>query len=137
GGVAGGLRGRLGGGVRVRAIAATLGALGLYRGVMLLWTGGKWTEGLPDSLKSLAEPAFIGVSPLGWLVLALLLAGGWLLARTDLGRGFFAVGDKLAAARPPGGAGNRTRDLAFSLHWMLAGRARVGFAPQIGFLANY
>ncbi|MFX9208742.1 hypothetical protein ABTN67_20500, partial [Acinetobacter baumannii] len=41
----------------------------------LLWTGGKWIEGLPDSLKSLSEPAFIGVSPLGWLVLALLLAG--------------------------------------------------------------
>ncbi len=67
-------------GLRIPAIVATLGTLGLYRGVMLLWTGGKWIEGLPDSLKSLSEPAFIGVSPLGWLVLALLLAGGWLLS---------------------------------------------------------
>jgi ribose/xylose/arabinose/galactoside ABC-type transport system permease subunit len=34
----------------------------------------------------------IGVSPLGWLVLALLLAGGWLLSRTAFGRDFYAVG---------------------------------------------
>ncbi len=54
-------------GLRIPAIVATLGTLGLYRGMMLLWTGGKWIEGLPDSLKSLSEPFFIGVSPLaGW-----------------------------------------------------------------------
>ncbi|MDR8258263.1 autoinducer 2 ABC transporter permease LsrC, partial [Acinetobacter baumannii] len=82
-------------GLRIPAIVATLGTLGLYRGVMLLWTGGKWIEGLPDSLKSLSEPAFIGVSPLGWLVLALLLAGGWLLSRTAFGRDFYAAGDNL------------------------------------------
>ena len=72
GALAGAFNGLLVVGLRIPAIVATLGTLGLYRGVMLLWTGGKWIEGLPDSLKSLSEPAFIGVSPLGWLVLALL-----------------------------------------------------------------
>ncbi len=75
GALAGAFNGLLVVGLRIPAIVATLGTLGLYRGIMLLWTGGKWIEGLPDSLKSLSEPAFIGVSPLGWLVLALLLAG--------------------------------------------------------------
>ena len=92
---------------------------------MLLWTGGKWIEGLPDSLKSLSEPAFIGVSPLGWLVLALLLAGGWLLSRTASGRDFYAVGDNLAAARQLGVAVNRTRMLAFTLNGMLAACAGI------------
>jgi AI-2 transport system permease protein len=32
---------------------------------MLLWTGGKWIEGLPSSLKSLSEPVVIGISPMG------------------------------------------------------------------------
>ena len=68
GALAGAFNGLLVVGLRIPAIVATLGTLGLYRGVMLLWTGGKWIEGLPDSLKSLSEPAFIGVSPLGWLV---------------------------------------------------------------------
>ena len=136
GALAGAFNGLLVVGLRIPAIVATLGTLGLYRGVMLLWTGGKWIEGLPDSLKSLSEPAFIGVSPLGWLVLALLLAGGWLLSRTDFGRDFYAVGDNLAAARQLGVAVNRTRMLAFTLNGMLAACAGIVFAAQSGFVPN-
>ncbi|HBV6412220.1 TPA: autoinducer 2 ABC transporter permease LsrC [Klebsiella variicola] len=136
GALAGAFNGLLVVGLRIPAIVATLGTLGLYRGVMLLWTGGKWIEGLPDSLKSLSEPAFIGVSPLGWLVLALLLAGGWLLSRTAFGRDFYAVGDNLAAARQLGVAVNRTRMLAFTLNGMLAACTGIVFAAQIGFVPN-
>ncbi len=136
GALAGAFNGLLVVGLRIPAIVATLGTLGLYRGVMLLWTGGKWIEGLPDSLKSLSEPAFIGVSPLGWLVLALLLAGGWLLSRTAFCRDFYAVGDNLAAARQLGVAVNRTRMLAFTLNGMLAACAGIVFAAQIGFVPN-
>ncbi|EQA6539668.1 autoinducer 2 ABC transporter permease LsrC [Klebsiella pneumoniae] len=136
GALAGAFNGLLVVGLRIPAIVATLGTLGLYRGVMLLWTGGKWIEGLPDSLKSLSEPAFIGESPLGWLVLALLLAGGWLLSRTAFGRDFYAVGDNLAAARQLGVAVNRTRMLAFTLNGMLAACAGIVFAAQIGFVPN-
>lgn len=136
GALAGAFNGLLVVGLRIPAIVATLGTLGLYRGVMLLWTGGKWIEGLPDSLKSLSEPAFIGVSPLGWLVLALLLAGGWLLSRTAFGRDFYAACDNLAAARQLGVAVNRTRMLAFTLNGMLAACAGIVFAAQIGFVPN-
>ena len=136
GALAGAFNGLLVVGLRIPAIVATLGTQGLYRGVMMLWTGGKWIEGLPDSLKSLSEPAFIGVSPLGWLVLALLLAGGWLLSRTAFGRDFYAVGDNLAAARQLGVAVNRTRMLAFTLNGMLAACAGIVFAAQIGFVPN-
>ena len=136
GALAGAFNGLLVVGLRIPAIVATLGTLGLYRGVMLLWTGGKWIEGLPNSLKALSEPAFIGISPLGWLVLALLLAGGWLLSRTAFGRDFYAVGDNLAAARQLGVAVNRTRMLAFTLNGMLAACAGIVFAAQIGFVPN-
>ncbi len=44
--------------LKIPAIVATLGTLGLYRGVMLLWTGGKWIEGLPAQLKQLSAPVF-------------------------------------------------------------------------------
>lgn len=136
GALAGAFNGLLVVGLRIPAIVATLGTLGLYRGVMLLWTGGKWIEGLPNSLKALSEPAFIGISPLGWLVLALLLAGGWILSRTAFGRDFYAVGDNLAAARQLGVAVNRTRMLAFTLNGMLAACAGIVFASQIGFVPN-
>ncbi|RXI16549.1 autoinducer 2 ABC transporter permease LsrC [Klebsiella michiganensis] len=136
GALAGAFNGLLVVGLRIPAIVATLGTLGLYRGVMLLWSGGKWIEGLPNSLKALSEPAFIGISPLGWLVLALLLVGGGILSRTAFGRDFYAVGDNLAAARQLGVAVNRTRMLAFTLNGMLAACAGIVFAPQIGFVPN-
>lgn len=136
GALAGAFNGLLVVGLRIPAIVATLGTLGLYRGVMLLWTGGKWIEGLPNSLKALSEPAFIGISPLGWLVLALLLAGGGILSRTAFGRNFYAVGDNLAAALQLGVAVNRTRMLAFTLNGMLAACAGIVFAAQIGFVPN-
>ncbi|WP_209743846.1 autoinducer 2 ABC transporter permease LsrC [Klebsiella michiganensis] len=134
GALAGAFNGLLVVGLRIPAIVATLGTLGLYRGVMLLWTGGKWIEGLPNSLKALSEPAFIGISPLGWL--ALLLVGGGILSRTAFGRDFYAVGDNLAAARQLGVAVNRTRMLAFTLNGMLAACAGIVFAAQIGFVPN-
>ncbi|QLS18240.1 autoinducer 2 ABC transporter permease LsrC [Klebsiella michiganensis] len=136
GALAGAFNGLLVVGLRIPAIVATLGTLGLYRGVMLLWTGGKWIEGLPNSLKALSEPAFNGISPLGWLVLALLLVGGGILSRTAFGRDFYAVGDNLAAARQLGVAVNRTRMLAFTLNGMLAACAGIVFAAQIGFVPN-
>ena len=136
GALAGAFNGLLVVGLRIPAIVATLGTLGLYRGVMLLWTGGKWIEGLPDSLKSLSEPAFLGVSPLGWLVPALLLAGLPPRWRAAFDRDFYAVGDNLAAARQLGVAVNRTRMLAFTLNGMLAACAGIVFAAQIGFVPN-
>lgn len=136
GALAGAFNGLLVVGLRIPAIVATLGTLGLYRGAMLLWTGGKWIEGLPASLKSLSEPLAVGVSPLGVLVLLLLLAGAWMLSRTAFGRDFYAVGDNLAAARQLGVAVNRTRMIAFTLNGVLAACAGGVFAAQIGFVPN-
>jgi AI-2 transport system permease protein len=122
--------------LRIPAIVATLGTLGLYRGGMLLWTGGKWIEGLPASLKSLSEPLAFGVSPLGLVVLGLVTVAAWMLARTAFGRDFYAVGDNLAAARQLGVAVNRTRLLAFTFNGVLAAVAGIIFASQIGFVPN-
>ncbi|WPU22530.1 autoinducer 2 ABC transporter permease LsrC [Cedecea neteri] len=122
--------------LRIPAIVATLGTLGLYRGGMLLWTGGKWIEGLPATLKSLSEPIVLGVSFFGLLVIALLAFGSWGLAKTAFGRDFYAVGDNLAAARQLGVSVNRTRLLAFTFNGVLAALAGVLFASQIGFVPN-
>ncbi|KTI23456.1 autoinducer 2 ABC transporter permease LsrC [Enterobacter roggenkampii] len=136
GALAGAFNGFLVVGLRIPAIVATLGTLGLYRGAMLLWTGGKWIEGLPPGLKSLSEPAAIGVSPLGMVVLIIVVTGAWTLSRTAFGRDFYAVGDNLAAARQLGVAVNRTRMIAFTLNGMLAACAGIVFAAQIGFVPN-
>ncbi|WP_312077992.1 autoinducer 2 ABC transporter permease LsrC [Leclercia sp.] len=136
GALAGAFNGLLVVGLRIPAIVATLGTLGLWRGVMLLWTGGKWIEGLPVSLKALSEPVALGISPLGMVVLAIASLGAWILSRTAFGRDFYAVGDNLAAACQLGVAVNRTRMAAFTLNGVLAACAGIVFAAQIGFVPN-
>ncbi|MBF7993367.1 MULTISPECIES: autoinducer 2 ABC transporter permease LsrC [Rahnella] len=122
--------------LRIPAIVATLGTLGLYRGLMLLMTGGKWIEGLPAGLKSLSAPVFLNVSALGWLVIVLLVAMFWVLSRTAFGRSFYAVGDNLQGARQLGVAVNRVRILAFGINGVMAAIAGIVFASQIGFVPN-
>lgn len=62
---------------------------------MLLWTGGKWIEGLPAELKQLSAPLLLGVSAIGWLTIILVAFMAWLLAKTAFGRSFNATGDNL------------------------------------------
>lgn len=106
--------------LKIPAIVATLGTLGLYRGVMLLWTGGKWIEGLPAQLKQLSAPVFLGISAIGWLTLLLMLLMAWLLAKTAFGRCFYATGDNLQGARQLGVRTEAIRILAFSLNGCMA-----------------
>ncbi len=122
--------------LRIPAIVATLGTLGLYRGLMLLLTGGKWIEGLPSGLKALSSPLWLGISPIGWLIMLLLGGLFWLCGRTSFGRSFYAVGDNLQGARQLGVPINTIRITAFMVNGMMAALAGIVFASQIGFVPN-
>lgn len=122
--------------LKIPAIVATLGTLGLYRGIMLLWTGGKWIEGLPAGLKQLSAPVFLGISAIGWFTLVLALLMAWLLAKTAFGRNFYATGDNLQGARQLGVRTEMVRIMAFSLNGGMAALAGIVFASQIGFIPN-
>lgn len=111
--------------LKIPAIVATLGTLGLYRGIMLLWTGGKWIEGLPAELKQLSAPLLFGVSAIGWLTIILVAFMAWLLAKTAFGRSFYATGDNLQGARQLGVRTEAIRIVAFSLNGCMAALAEL------------
>ncbi|XNM80826.1 autoinducer 2 ABC transporter permease LsrC [Escherichia coli] len=123
--------------LKIPAIVATLGTLGLYRGIMLLWTGGKWIEGLPAELKELSAPLLFGVSAIGWLTIILVAFMAWLLAKTAFGRSFYATGDNLPGRSSTGcsyGSHSHCGILIFErLH---GGTGGIVFASQIGFIPN-
>ncbi|AOM42006.1 autoinducer 2 ABC transporter permease LsrC [Xenorhabdus hominickii] len=122
--------------LKIPAIVATLGTLGLYRGLMLLLTGGKWIEGLPTDVKDLARPVLFGISPIGWLLMFLILALTWVLKKTDFGRGFYATGDNQQGARQLGAPVNGICITAFSMNGVMASLAGIVFVAQIGFIPN-
>ncbi len=102
--------------LRIPAIVATLGTLGLYKGIMLLITGGKWIEGLPQNLKLLSEPFFLNISPIGWILVGLIL---------NL-QGALQLGVKV----------NKVRITAFAINGFMAAIAGIIFTSQIGFVPN-
>lgn len=103
---------------------------------MLLWTGGKWIEGLPAELKQLSAPLLLGVSAIGWLTIILVAFMARLLAKTAFGRSFNATGDNLQGARQLGVRTEAIRIVAFSLNGCMAALAGIVFASQIGFIPN-
>lgn len=122
--------------LRIPAIVATLGTLGLYKGIMLLITGGKWIEGLPQQLKTLSEPIFLSVSPIGWLLVLLILVTYFFLTKMPAGRNFYAVGDNLQGALQLGVRIDQVRIVAFAVNGITAALAGIVFASQIGFVPN-
>jgi ribose transport system permease protein len=89
--------------LRIPPFIATLGAMGVYRGVALLAADGKAVVGLPQSFGYLAEGNLFGVVPVPLLIVVVVaLATHFLLAATRTGRYCYAVGSNVEAARYAG-----------------------------------
>ncbi|MBD3802547.1 MAG: autoinducer 2 ABC transporter permease LsrC [Thioclava sp.] len=132
---AGALNGGLVALLGVPSIVATLGTLGLFRGVMLIATGGEWIEELPQGVKDLSDKGFLGLSVVGIVAIA-LIAAVWLVLRTRRGRWIFAVGDNREAARHLGLPVRWIEFLAFVWAGAMYAIAGIVFAAQIGFVPN-
>lgn len=102
---------------------------------MLLWTGGKWIEGLPAELKELSAPLLFGVSAIGWLTI-ILVAFMAAAGKDGVWTQFYATGDNLQGARQLGVRTEAIRIVAFSLNGCMAALAGIVFASQIGFIPN-
>lgn len=120
----------------IPSIVATLGTLGLYRGVMLVMTGGRWIEDLPQGLKALAANLGFGFSSLTVVVLALVVLTWIGLRKTRFGRFFYAVGDNKSAAHHLGVPVHRVQFTAFVATGICSALAGLVFAAQIGFIPN-
>lgn len=136
GAVAGAFNGLMVAYLGIPSIVATLGTLGLYRGIMLVLTGGRWIEDLPQGLKALAANLGFGVSILTIVVMALVALAWIVLRKTRFGRNFYAVGDNRAAAYHLGVPVKLVQFSAFVTTGVCAALAGLLFAAQIGFIPN-
>jgi len=89
--------------LRIPAFIVTLGAMGVYRGVALLVTGGKAVVDLPLRFGHLAQANLFGVLPLPLLIVVLVAAiAHFILNSTRPGRYCYAIGSNVEAARYAG-----------------------------------
>lgn len=127
---------------------ATLGTLSVFTALALLYSGGTTIRGRAMSplLTWTGEPIKIGGFVFTWgvfIMIALYLLFGYLLARTAWGRHVYAVGDDAEAARLAGISVNRVllsvyvaAGLVFAITaWILIGRIDAA-SPNAGTDAN-
>ena len=110
--------------LRISPFIATLGAMGIYRGVALLLPDGKAVVGLPTSFGYLAEGNLFGIIPLPLLIVIIVaFATHFLLSRTRLGRYCYAIGSNVEAARYAGVRVSRCQILFYLMLGALTGLA--------------
>ncbi|MBD5797019.1 sugar ABC transporter permease [Bacillus pseudomycoides] len=121
---------------RVPAIIMTLGMLGIIRGAMLIYTGGKWIEDIPKSYKQMSSVMILGLPVTVWIILAILLLLYIFLTKAPFGRYFYAAGDNEDGARLIGIPVDKVKIYAFIISGMSAGVAGCIFVMNIGFVPN-
>jgi len=129
GGVIGLTNGAIITGLRVVPFIATLGMLGIARGVAK-WLANEQTVNVPatwinDLLIAFPRQKWLLVPPGVWVTLALAIVAAAVLRRTVFGRRVFALGSNEAAARACGIDTNRLRLITYGSAGLLFGLAGV------------
>lgn len=130
-GLAGGmLNGLIVAKVRVNALIATLGTMGVFSGAALL-VGGPGIAFLPNSFAQLGQTQWLGLHTPVWLMLALGVILHVCLAHTRFFRQFYYLGANPKAAFLSGIRVERLQILAFTLMGGFAAVAGIIYAARI------
>ena len=116
--------------LRLPSFVATLGTMGMARGLTYMLCGGV-TLTSNANVRPLADNGPLGLPVPFWLLLGAALLVGWILRCTVIGRGIYAVGGNASAARF---AGIDERHILFFVY-MLAG-ALTGLAAIVEVARN-
>jgi simple sugar transport system permease protein len=121
---------------RLPTLIVTLGSQGIFLGVLLTYVGSRYVAELPGSLAALSKTNLLEVSSGGrgaFLHVMIVPAIGmcvfvsWLLRRTMFGRGVYAIGGDVEAARRAGFPVVRIQLFIYVLVGMMAATAGVIF----------
>jgi AI-2 transport system permease protein len=121
--------------LKIPSIIMTLGSAGIIRGIIYVYTEGRWITALPDSFIQMAGRSFLGVSLFYYLALIVAISGTVLMGKTRSGRYFAATGDNSVCAHFLGLPVCRTKTLSFALCGVFAALGGIMFASRVGIVA--
>lgn len=136
GGLAGFANGAMSVGLRVHPFIITLGTMAIYRGVVFVLSKGQTVGGLPDSLQTgffKADPGGLGIYPVPTLIMiAVALAGMFVLSQTVFGRRVYAIGGNETAAKYAGIPVARIKIMVYAATGALAGLSACMYIGYFG-----
>lgn len=119
----------------IPSIIMTLGTMGITRGIVYIYTDGKWVENLPVGFKAMYQAKVGGTFSYFYLgILALSILIFVVMKFTKSGKNFLAVGDNINGAQLIGIPVKRTKWLAFILSGLFSALAGFIYASRVGFV---
>lgn len=104
-------------------IVVTLGTMTIFRGTIFLLSDGAWVNSheLSDPFKAVPRAEILGLPVMSWIAVLAVILFSVVMARTTLGRAFYAAGGNPHAATYAGIDVGRTQFWAFTISGALAG----------------
>jgi len=120
----------------VTAIIMTLGTMAIFRGLLIIFTGGAWIQNVPEFFTNFSRMKFLGLDLSIYIFFIVLIALWWFFAKTKIGRYFYAVGNNIEGAKLQGISVKPTVVFSFAISGLMAGIAAVFYISQIGAVPN-
>src|SRR5215212_8675238 len=118
--------------LRLPPFIATLGMLGIARGIVLVITDAKTVQGLPESFQTIANGTILGIPNL-LIIAAVIVAAAWfMLTRTVFGRYIYAVGSNPESARLAGVPVQAVTVSVYVISGLLAGLGGLLLTSRLG-----
>lgn len=120
---------------RIPSIIMTLGTNGIIRGLMYVYTDGKWVENIPFEFKALAQYKLFNTFTYFYLfVILLMILIHAYMTKAKKGKYFAAVGDNAAGANLLGIPVDLTKFIAFLLCGVFSSIGGIIFVSRVGFV---
>jgi ribose transport system permease protein len=110
---------------------ATLGMLGIARGIVLVLTNASTVQPLPDAFAEIANGSLLGVPNLLWIFVIVAAVAGFVLRRTVFGRYVYAVGSNPESARLSGVPVTKVLVAVYAISGFLAALGGVLFTSRL------
>ena len=109
--------------LEIPPIVVTLGTMTIFRGIIFLLSDGKWVNSheMSAAFKGFPRGEVLGLPVLSWIAVAAVVVFAVVMARTRLGRDFYAAGGNPHAAIYAGIDVGRTQFWAYTISGGLAG----------------
>ncbi|WP_411677240.1 ABC transporter permease [Caproicibacter sp.] len=121
--------------LNIPSLIFTLGTMGLFRGMIYVYTGGAWVENLPAPFTMLSKAKLVGdLTAFYAVVLAFVILAHYILTKTRRGKYFIAVGDNAAGATLIGIPTVNTKFVSYVLCGVFSAVAGIIYSSRIGFI---